>query len=94
MQVLSDRDIPVKTFGCVWEPETHHYRPIQTRIDLGKDLYFPSPTDIGSMLTAKILTQTRQYVCRSTLRLLTNNELACELHKETHTKFDQTLMRR
>ena len=42
MQVQNDRDIPFKTFGRVWEHEVRHYKPIQTRIDLEKDLYFPS----------------------------------------------------
>ena len=43
------------------------------------------------MLTAKILTQTGQYVCRSTLRLLTDDKLKSDLHKETCTKFDQAI---
>ena len=42
MQVQNDRVIPFKTIGPVWEHEARHYKPIQTRIDLEKDLYFPS----------------------------------------------------
>ena len=46
---------------------------------------------VGSMLTAKILTQNRQYVCRSTLLLLNNEECNSVTHKETSTQFEQDM---
>jgi len=40
----------------------------------------PPATDIGSALAAKILQPTGQFVCRSTLRHLTDEELQSSVH--------------
>ena len=42
--------------------------------------YLGPATDIGSALTAKILQPTGQFVCRSTLRHLTDKELQSSVH--------------
>jgi hypothetical protein len=39
--------------------------------------YLGPATDVGSALTAKILKSNGQFVCRSTLRHLTNDKLQC-----------------
>jgi hypothetical protein len=43
--------------------------------------YLGPATDVSSALTAKILKLNGQYVCRSTLRHLTDEELQCSVHK-------------
>jgi hypothetical protein len=41
----------------------------------------PAMIDVGSMLTAKIPMPNGQYVCRSTLRHLSDEERSSEAHK-------------
>ena len=43
------------------------------------------------MLTGKILKPNRQYVCRSTLRHLDDDEQNSEVHKANRLKFDQAI---
>ena len=43
------------------------------------------------MLTAKILKPNGQYVCRSTLRHLDDNEQNSEVHKANQLQFDQAI---
>ncbi len=47
--------------------------------------------DVRSALTAKILKPNGQFVCRSTLRHLTTEELHCTVHTETRRVFDQNI---
>ena len=44
--------------------------------------YLGPATDVGSALTAKILKSNSQFVCWSTLRHLTTEELQCTVHTE------------
>ncbi len=48
-------------------------------------------TDVGSALIAKILKSNGQYVCRLTLRHLTNEETHCPIHSEMRRVFDETV---
>jgi hypothetical protein len=57
---------------------------------LGRYLVGPA-VDVGSMLTAKILMPNGQYVCRSTLRHLNNDERISEVHKAQRLTFDQAI---
>ena len=49
------------------------------KVRLGQ--YLGPATDVGSMLTAKILTETGQYVCSSTLQHLDSYERNNTVHK-------------
>ena len=49
--------------------------------------YLGPATDVGSALTAKILKLNGQYVCRSTLRHLTDEELHSSVHKTLRNDF-------
>ena len=53
--------------------------------------YLGPATDVGSALTAKILKSNGQFVCRSTLRHLTSEELQCAVHTETRRVFDKNI---
>ena len=53
--------------------------------------YLGPAIDVGSMLTAKVLLPSGQYVCRMTLRHLNNNELGSEVHKAKRLEFDQAI---
>ena len=53
--------------------------------------YLGPAIDVGSMLTAKNLMPNRQYVCRSTLRHLNDDEQNSEVHKAKQLKFDQAI---
>ena len=50
--------------------------------------YLGPATDVGSALTAKILKSNGQFVCRSTLRHLNNDERNCMTHTEMRKAFD------
>jgi hypothetical protein len=54
--------------------------------------YLGPATDVGSALTAKILKSNGQFVCRSTLRHLTNDKLQCRVHTEMRTAFDRGIL--
>ena len=43
--------------------------------------YLGPAIDVGSMLTAKVLFPNGQYICRTMLRHLNNDELGIEVHK-------------
>ena len=53
--------------------------------------YLGPATDIGSALTAKILQPNGQFVCRLTLRHLTNEELHSSVHLDKRRQFDQSV---
>ena len=53
--------------------------------------YLGPAIDVGSMLTSTILMPNGQYVCRSTLRHLNDNERNSEVHKAQQLKFDQAI---
>jgi hypothetical protein len=53
--------------------------------------YLGPAIDVGSMLTAKILMPHGQYVCRSTLRHLNDDERISEVHKAQQLTFDQAI---
>jgi hypothetical protein len=53
--------------------------------------YLGPATDIGSALTAKILQPNGQFVCRSTLGHLTNNELQSSVHHDKQRQFDESV---
>jgi hypothetical protein len=53
--------------------------------------YLGPAIDVGSMLTCKILLPNGQYVCRSTLRHLNNDERNSEVHKAQRLQFDQAI---
>jgi len=53
--------------------------------------YLGPATDIGSALTAKILQPNGQFVCRSTLRHLTNKELHSSVHIDKRCQFDESV---
>ncbi len=59
------------------------------RLTLGK--YLGPANDIGSALTAKILKQNGQYVCRSTLRHLTPEETLCKVQIAAWLHFDNMI---
>ena len=54
-------------------------------------LYLGPSIDVGSMLTAKILKPNGQYVCRSTLQHIDDNERNSEVHKALQHNFDQAI---
>jgi hypothetical protein len=54
-------------------------------------LYLGPATDIGLALTAKILKSNGQFVCRSTLRHLTDDELQCQAHMALRAAFDRSI---
>ncbi len=49
--------------------------------------YLGPATDVGPAMTAKILKSNGQYVCRSTLQHLTDEELQCPMHKTLQNDF-------
>jgi hypothetical protein len=51
--------------------------------------YLGPAIDTGSALTAKILKSNGVFVCRSTLRHLTDEELNSSVHKDMRHKFDE-----
>jgi len=53
--------------------------------------YLGPATDIGSALTAKILQPNGQFVCRSTLRHLTHEELHSSVHLDKRRQFDESV---
>ena len=53
--------------------------------------YLGPATDVGSALTAKILKANGQFVCRSTLRHLTDDELQCPVHNDLRKAFDRSI---
>jgi hypothetical protein len=56
--------------------------------------YLGPATDVGSAMTAKILKQNGQFVCRSTLRHISIEELACPVHAAARTHFDNMIVER
>jgi len=53
---------------------------------------YPGPaTDIGSALTAKVLQLNGQFVCQSTLRHLTDEELQSSVHLDKRRQFDESV---
>jgi hypothetical protein len=53
---------------------------------------YPGPaTDIGSALTAKVLQLNGQFVCQSTLRHLTDEELQSSVHLDKRRQFDESI---
>jgi hypothetical protein len=53
--------------------------------------YLGPATDIGSALTTKILQPNGQFVCRSTLRHLTDEELQSSVHLDKRRQFDESV---
>ena len=53
--------------------------------------YLGLATDVGLALNAKILKSNGQFVCRSTLRHLTTDELQCQVHIEMRKAFDRSI---
>ena len=53
--------------------------------------YLGPAIDVGSMLTAKILMPNGQFVCRSTLRHLNDDERNSDVHKALRLRFDQAI---
>jgi hypothetical protein len=53
--------------------------------------YLGPAIDTGSALTAKILKDNGQFVCCSTLRHLTQQELQCSVHTATRLCFDESV---
>ena len=53
--------------------------------------YLGPATDIGSALTAKILQSNGQYVCRSTLQHLTDEELQSSSLIDKQRQFDESV---
>jgi hypothetical protein len=53
--------------------------------------YLGPAIDTGSALTAKILKSNDVFVCRSTLRHLTDEELDSSVHKDMRHKFDESI---
>ena len=54
--------------------------------------YLGPATDIGSGLTAKILQPNGQFVCRLTLRHLTDDELQSFIHLDKRRQFDESVV--
>ena len=54
--------------------------------------YLGPAIDVGSALTAKILKSNGQFVCRSTLRHLTDDERVDPVHKDMRKSFDLTII--
>jgi hypothetical protein len=59
------------------------------KLTLGQ--YLGPATNAGSALTTKILKSNVQTVCRSTLRLLNNEEIHCPIHQEMCRVFNETI---
>jgi hypothetical protein len=53
--------------------------------------YLGPAIDTGLALTAKILKSNGVYVCRSTLRHLTDEEIDSSVHKDMRRKFDESI---
>ena len=53
--------------------------------------YLGPAIDTGSALTAKILKDNGQFVCHSTLRHLTQQELQCSVHTAAILRFDESV---
>ena len=53
--------------------------------------YLGPATDIGTAMTAKILKANGQFVYRSTLRQLTQEELDSPVHQEARRKFNESI---
>ncbi len=53
--------------------------------------YLGPAIDIGLALTAKILKSNGVFVCRSTLRHLTDEEFDSPVHKDMRRKFDESI---
>ncbi len=53
--------------------------------------YFGPATDIGSALAAKVLQLNGQFVCRSTLRHLTDEELQSSVRLDKRCQFDESV---
>ena len=53
--------------------------------------YLGPTIDVGSMLTATILTETGQYVCRSTLQHMDNGDCNSAVHKDIKQKIDEAI---
>jgi hypothetical protein len=53
--------------------------------------YLGPAIDTGSALTAKILKDNGQFVCRLTLRHLTQQELQCSVHTAARLSFDESI---
>jgi len=53
--------------------------------------YLGPATDVGTAMTAKILKSNGQFVCRSTLRQLTQEELDSPVHQEARRKFNESI---
>jgi len=53
--------------------------------------YLGPATDIGSALTAKVLQLNGQFVCRSTLQHLTNEELQSSVHFDKRRQFNESI---
>jgi hypothetical protein len=62
------------------------------RLTLGR--YLGPAIDIGLALTAKILKQNSQYVCRLTLRHLTLDETLCKIQTAARIHFDNMVAKR
>jgi len=60
------------------------------RLIMGR--YLGPVTDIGSALTANILQPNGQFVCRSTLRHLTNEEYQSSVHLDKRRQFDESVV--
>jgi len=56
--------------------------------------YLGPATDVGSAMTAKILKQNGQFVCRSALRHLSIEELNSPVHAAVRTHFDNMIVER
>jgi hypothetical protein len=54
--------------------------------------YLGPATNVGSAMTAKILKQNGQFVCRSTLRHLLIDELDCPVHAAAQTHFKNMIV--
>ncbi len=53
--------------------------------------YLGPATDVGGMMTAKILKENGQFVYRSTLRHLTKHETDSPVHKDMWRRFDKSV---
>jgi hypothetical protein len=62
----------------------------ENKLVLGR--YLGPATNVGSAMTAKILKQNGQFVCRSTLRHLTIDEIDCPVQAAAQTHFDKMII--
>jgi hypothetical protein len=60
------------------------------KMTLGR--YLGPATDTGSALTSKILKTNGQFVCRTTVRPLNDNELQSSVHQRERQDFDQSIV--